>query len=85
MDANAGGVKEVGLIPELRSPGEGGKELDIIERAYTHARAHTHTHTSICQLAPCSILFHLGPYSFENYEFQKLFLFPTEWYLKDHT
>ena len=49
MDANAGGVKEVGLIPELRSPGEGGKELDIIERAHahTHTRTHTHTHTHI--------------------------------------
>lgn len=44
MDASAGGVKEVGLIPELRRSGEGGKELDIIERAC--ARTHTHLFVS---------------------------------------
>ena len=70
MNSSAGGVREAGSVPELRrSPGEGGKELDIAECMSARARAHTHTHTAICQLAPHSIV----SFSFENYEFQKLF------------
>ena len=48
MNSSAGGVREAGSVPELRrSPGEGGKELDIAECMSARARTHTHTHSHL--------------------------------------